>query len=554
MATSRGLDDLETWLGDGYERSFRTACLILSNGSDAEEVVHEAFLRAWRFRASLATGTDSKPWLYRVLVNTCHSKLRKELPHGDRRLADPETDTGPGTADEFEQFPLENDLLRALKSLPAHLRAVAVLRYFAGLSERELAAAIGRRSGTVKSRLHEARRLLAAHPALQSERSNQFDLGSQTMTMLDEETLRSLLRDAAESFDLPAEGPENILSAASVSERPRPARAFRFPRTTPGRIALVGAVMIVLIAGISLAGAGVIGNSHPRTVAGPTSVAPSIRPSGTAERGSGSANGGSAAQGSAGIAVPAPTGGSSSTSTPPSLPPGVVGQSAKVETTGSVDLAIGSGSLNQVVGKLTQLTTGDGGFVAKSQLQLGSTASGTESYGSLVLQVPQASFSSLLSGTETVGKVTSVSSTSTDVTGQYVDLQARISALDASRQQYLTIMSEATSIGDILSVQSQLDVIQSQTEQLQGQLNLLDSQTTYATLSVSLSQLGHPAPPPPRPVSGLTSAWRASINGFTSGFEWLLRIAGPTLFVLILIAALALVARWAWRSWRRRLL
>jgi DNA-directed RNA polymerase specialized sigma24 family protein len=43
-----------------------------------------------------------------------------------------------------------------------------VLRYYADLTEREIATAIGRRPGTVKSRLHEARRLLAMHPALRS--------------------------------------------------------------------------------------------------------------------------------------------------------------------------------------------------------------------------------------------------------------------------------------------------------------------------------------------------------------------------------------------------
>jgi RNA polymerase sigma-70 factor (ECF subfamily) len=58
-------------------------------------------------------------------------------------------------------------MLRALADLPVPLRVVVVLRYYADLSEREIATAIGRPAGTVKSRLHEARRLLAAHPALQ---------------------------------------------------------------------------------------------------------------------------------------------------------------------------------------------------------------------------------------------------------------------------------------------------------------------------------------------------------------------------------------------------
>lgn len=170
MSGPGALDDLEIWLHEGYERSFRTACLILGNRSDAEEAVQEAFLRAWRFRASLASG-DVRPWLYRVVVNTCNSKLRKEIPHRDRRAADEELDGLVASGDVAEHLAGSSDLMTALQSLPAHLRIVIVLRYFADLSERELATAIGKRPGTVKSRLHEARRLLAEHPALRSQGS-----------------------------------------------------------------------------------------------------------------------------------------------------------------------------------------------------------------------------------------------------------------------------------------------------------------------------------------------------------------------------------------------
>jgi RNA polymerase sigma-70 factor (ECF subfamily) len=162
-------DGLEAWLEEGYARSFRTACLILGNRSDAEEAVQEAFLRAWRFRASLDTGAAVKPWLYRVVVNTCNSKLREEIPHRDRR-SDSDLLAGMSSIDDPPgRVALSRDLVNALQDLPAHLRVVVVLRYYADLSEREIATAIGRRQGTVKSRLHEARRLLAEHPALRSE-------------------------------------------------------------------------------------------------------------------------------------------------------------------------------------------------------------------------------------------------------------------------------------------------------------------------------------------------------------------------------------------------
>jgi RNA polymerase sigma-70 factor (ECF subfamily) len=160
-----GIDELESWLHDGYDTSFRTACLILGNRSDAEEAVQEAYLRAWRFRDSLAGG-DVRRWLYRVVVNACNSKLRTEIPHRDRREHSDVAGELAEPRDPIEASETSNDVTTALMDLPAHLRAVVVLRYYADLSEREIATAIGRPAGTVKSRLHEARRVLAAHPAL----------------------------------------------------------------------------------------------------------------------------------------------------------------------------------------------------------------------------------------------------------------------------------------------------------------------------------------------------------------------------------------------------
>jgi RNA polymerase sigma-70 factor, ECF subfamily len=165
-------DDLARWLQESYQGSFRTACLLLGNSADAEEAVQEAFLRAWRFRASLGTGSSFKPWLYRVVVNSCCSKLRQEVPHRQRRssVSGLEGTVSPMASPEEEagRSELSRNVTRALQDLPMHLRVTVVLRYYADLNEREIAVAIGRRPGTVKSRLHEARRLLAEHPALRA--------------------------------------------------------------------------------------------------------------------------------------------------------------------------------------------------------------------------------------------------------------------------------------------------------------------------------------------------------------------------------------------------
>src|ERR1700722_12414404 len=161
---------LADWLEDGYVASFRTACLILGNRADAQEAVQGAYLRAWLFRDSLTSVPSIRPWLYRVVVNACYSKLRREIPHRDRRAGDEHLDGIPAHTAEPEARAVDGEtagtVLAALARLPLSLRVPVVLRYYADLSERDIALAIGRRPGTVKSRLHEARRRLAGDPAL----------------------------------------------------------------------------------------------------------------------------------------------------------------------------------------------------------------------------------------------------------------------------------------------------------------------------------------------------------------------------------------------------
>ena len=138
----------------------------------------------------------------------------------------------------------------------------------------------------------------------------------------------------------------------------------------------------------------------------------------------------SSAGGSAGMAAPRAsgssagntanspsTGGSGSTgsaSVPP-LPSGIVGQSARVEANGTIDLTIGDGKLEAVLGKLTFLAGSVGGFVSSTQAQTGAEGSkGTES-GTVVLRVPEASFGTVVTQVQHLGRATAVTTTANDV-------------------------------------------------------------------------------------------------------------------------------------------
>lgn len=158
-------DELVTRLIGEHDRAYRAAWLVLRDKHLAEEAVQEAFLRVWRFRGSLPTGDAIRPWLYRVVVNTAISALRHERPRLEK-----ETAASTVTSDAFDHDAVESIVIAdALAGLPEHLRIPVVLRYWVGLSEKEIATAISRRPGTVKSRLHEARTRLSTDVRLVRE-------------------------------------------------------------------------------------------------------------------------------------------------------------------------------------------------------------------------------------------------------------------------------------------------------------------------------------------------------------------------------------------------
>jgi hypothetical protein len=402
------------------------------------------------------------------------------------------------------------------------------------------------------------------------------------MTMLDDDRLASLFAEAGAAFDVPEHGMADIVTRAAgptaaagsgrdggdqAPEEPDPVHAtlpLRRLGVTARRHRVLSVAAAVLVAVVLAGGIGALVRSPSNPTAtsalkATSRTVPALHGATTTVPSNGAT--GFSAQPSAPLAAPAqgttaPSAGATSagaggTPTPasPTLPSGAVGQSSKIEQTGTLGLMVGKNALNRTMTQLNALAGAFGGFVANSQTQSGA---GGSPYGSVTLQVPVDNFAAVLKQAQTLGKTSDLTTKATDVTGQYVDLQSRISALEASRQQYLTIMAKATTVGDVLAVQSQLDSIQSQIEQLQGQLQVLTSETAYSTLDVTVNESAPPPRPGPLPESGLVRAWHDSLGGFVGGVEGLIRVAGPVLFALLCLAAVLVGGRALWRRYQRR--
>jgi RNA polymerase sigma factor (sigma-70 family) len=136
-------DTFDQLFRQSYERMVRVAYLLLGSQPEAEDVVQDAFARIELRWSKLG---NPGAYLHRCVVNRSHDVLRRRrLEQRFRSLRrDDTTELG---ADE---------LADALAMLPAKRRTAVVLKYYAGLREREIAEAMGVRPGTVKSMLHRA--------------------------------------------------------------------------------------------------------------------------------------------------------------------------------------------------------------------------------------------------------------------------------------------------------------------------------------------------------------------------------------------------------------
>lgn len=123
-------------------------------------------------------------------------------------------------------------------------------------------------------------------------------------------------------------------------------------------------------------------------------------------------------------------------------------------------------------------------------LALSQTGSGDQRSAQLTIRVPSDRFDEALTQIKKLdGEVLTSGVNAQDVTDQYVDIQARLSAKKAEEQQYLTLLAKASTVDEILKVQSALATTRTQIEQLQGQVNSMKSRIDYSTITMSISPL-----------------------------------------------------------------
>ena len=153
---------------------YSAALRMTRNRADAEDLVQETFLKAYRGYGGFQEGTNLRAWLYRILTNTFINRYRQQQRRPDevdldgveglylyRRVATAETDRAARSAEDEVFEALEgSDVRQAIDKLPRKYRMPVLMADLEGFSYKEIAGMLEIPIGTVMSRLHRGRRAL----------------------------------------------------------------------------------------------------------------------------------------------------------------------------------------------------------------------------------------------------------------------------------------------------------------------------------------------------------------------------------------------------------
>lgn len=212
----------------------------------------------------------------------------------------------------------------------------------------------------------------------------------------------------------------------------------------------------------------------------------------------------------------------------------------KVIRTASINLEVAN--VSSALDELKAIATAHGGYT-------GSLSAGTRyddrKYATVTMRIPAGGFDAAIADAKRLGTLLSESLSAEDVTEEYVDLQARRTALAGQLDQYTRIMERAGNVSEVLEVQAQIERVQVEIDRIDGRMKYLDNRVEYATITVSLVE--------PEPVGGgvrlsFISVINQGIAGFLAVSAGLVVVLITLIPVFILVAVVYLAYCW----WKRR--
>lgn len=153
----------------------------------------------------------------------------------------------------------------------------------------------------------------------------------------------------------------------------------------------------------------------------------------------------------------------------------------------NADIALESDDPEAAQKRITSIAETMGGFVVESQQRSSDGRSAARDTVSMTIRVPSAKFGETLDEIrKTQGRLVSESIKGQDVTEEFIDIEARLTAKKALETQFMEIMKRANTVDDALSVQSQLAEVRSEIERIEGRKRFLENQAGLSTVKISI--------------------------------------------------------------------
>ena len=216
--------------------------------------------------------------------------------------------------------------------------------------------------------------------------------------------------------------------------------------------------------------------------------------------------------------------------------------SPRVIKNGQVELEVERGEFQEGIDEVIDLAGRLGGIVKSTAID----DSGARR-GNVVVRIPSSRFEDALTQLADIGNIESEFVDTQDVTDEFVDLQARIRNARTAERVLLNLMGDASTIGDTIRVQNQLERVQENIERMRGRLRVLDDQTSFSTLSVDVVEAGV-APLSEERAGTLAKAWDDAVEGFMGVISAVIVASG----VILPVAIMALIVALLVRRWRPR--
>jgi len=170
--TDRTRREFEALALEHLDPLYSAALRLTKNERDAEDLVQDAFLRAFRFFDKFERGTNMKAWLFKILTNTFINRYRRRVKErtvvegaarettSDKFVVRETNETAVNPEQYFFDKLLSDDVLRSIDGLPIDFRLVVILADLQEFSYKEIAEVLDVPVGTVMSRLYRGRKLL----------------------------------------------------------------------------------------------------------------------------------------------------------------------------------------------------------------------------------------------------------------------------------------------------------------------------------------------------------------------------------------------------------